>query len=170
MIFRADRRQQLPKTKYDFSKSRLLVMDVDGTLTDGKIYIGEQTLKNYEKGDEIFPMYINTELYSVDSLDRIIFDHKGKTIETEVIGKFTSKPEAKEKEIINFLNSYINDEKESLEEEAKNEALKYDDYEIEEINKKIKMRYISLLEPQTTMISNPERKALVLRVLKENLK
>ena len=42
MIFRADRRQQLPKTKYDFSKIRLLVMDVDGTLTDGKIYIGEQ--------------------------------------------------------------------------------------------------------------------------------
>lgn len=135
-----------------------------------KIHIGEQTLKNYEKGDNIFPMYINTELNSVDSLDRIIFDHKGKTIETEVIGKFTSKPEAKEKEIIDFLNSYISDEKESLEEEAKNEALKYDDYEIKEINKKIKMRYISLLEPQTTMISNPERKALVLRVLKENLK
>ena len=40
MILRSGRKLPM-QHEFDLSKIKLLVMDVDGTLTDGKIYIGE---------------------------------------------------------------------------------------------------------------------------------
>lgn len=135
-----------------------------------RIYISKETLDNYKKGDVIFPMYINTELDHIDCFDRIIFIYKEETIETEVIGKMETLENAKEEEITEYIISYIDDEKESIKEELENEEISYSSEEREEINKKLRARYLSILEPVTTIISNKTRKVLVLRTLKDDLK
>lgn len=42
MALRSNRKYSTPRINKDFSKIKLFVMDVDGTMTDGKIYMGEQ--------------------------------------------------------------------------------------------------------------------------------